>query len=261
VEQIITLWLHELNTMDISMAIWWHGMHNIQLRQCLPTAASRESVSYGTPFYGNGWMNTMKDSGPNAVDELSPDDYPFYREVQMWLHQSRGESALGLATHHPTFHWGQSGLEALLIRTPRSCGDPRFFWENSGRQEFNFRLKLGKAAESTGWAYAMGQQELCPILSATISDCDSGKLPLEDTVIDIDANNLLVTSIYSEPEGILVRIVETEGMSTSAQLKIKGLQHYERLTLDGIGSEKTLGDEHGFFLEVSPYEIVTIRCS
>lgn len=44
----------------------------------------------------------MEDSGPNAIDELSPEDYLYFWELQMWLYQSKGDSALGMSTHHPT---------------------------------------------------------------------------------------------------------------------------------------------------------------
>jgi len=259
VEQDVTVWLQGLDLIDITTTIWWHGMHNVQLRQCLPTAEGRESVSYGTPFYGSGWVNVVPDSGPNANDEMTPEDYPFYREAQMWLHQCKGESAMALATHHPTFHWGRSGLEALLLRTPKSCGDARLYWENSGRQEFSFRLKLGAAAEHNGWAYRLGQQALCPVLAAAAPG-GGGPLPSAESFLQIDADHLVVSSVYPEADGILVRLVETRGIPTEARLKIRGIHRYEKVTLDAEGLGVLPADERGCPLQVKPYEIVTIRC-
>jgi alpha-mannosidase len=209
-------------------------------------------------------MSVVEGSGPNRIDEIKEEDYPFYREVQMWLHQRRGSGAIAIATIHPAFHWGHSGLEAVLLRTPKSCGDPRFHWENSGRHEFKFRMKLGESIDPTGWAFDMGQQTLCPsishVLSNPVKEQKNGTLPLSDTFIKLNDNNLILSSVYPDDAGIIIRFFETEGKSIITHLNVLGMKNLDIIHPDGKLIESVTEDENGWPIYVKPYEIITMRC-
>lgn len=258
VEQEVTIWLEDLKLLDIQTIIWWHGQHNLQIRQCLPTADSREALHYGTPFYGNAWMNVVENSGPYMIDEITKEDYPFYREIQLWLHQTRGESALAMSTLHPTFHWGGTGLEGVLLRTPRSCGDPRFYWENSGRQEFVFRFKFGKASDSIGWANDLGQHILQTPITKVVLEENYGTLSVQEKFVELDEENLSLSSIHPSLDGAIVRFYETDGKATIAHLRIRGLQEADIISLDGKTYKTILAEDGVCKIAVGAYEIVTV---
>jgi alpha-mannosidase len=259
VEQDITLWLQGIDRVDVDTVIYWHGQHNIQLRQCMPTAADRHDAAYGSPFYSSGWMDTAEGCCPKSPDELLSEDYHHYREIQMWLHLKREKSALAIATGHPGFHWGANGLEAVLLRTSPSCGDDRFYWENSGKQQYHFRFKFG-SAEDKGWASDFGQQLLCPVVTAELplAGCP-GDLPNADRFVRLEEDNLILSSVYPDQDHVILRFYETMGRAVQAHLNVQGMEQMVRMTLDGKVLQTVVKSGAGWSIPVEPYEIVTLR--
>jgi hypothetical protein len=98
VTQDIVIWEHGIDAVDMRTTVLWHGQHKVQIRQCLPTAARKEDVFYGTPFYGNNWRGVLPGSGPRNPDEMaSRECWDDYRELQLWVHQKRQDSEIGRA--------------------------------------------------------------------------------------------------------------------------------------------------------------------
>jgi|GEM_PF-1431904 len=259
VEQAITLWLQGLDRLDMDTTIYWHGRHNLQIRQVLPSAVEKGEIAYGTPFYGSNWLHVVEGSQPKGHDELLPEDYPNYREIQMWIHQKKGSSGLAIATDHPGFHWGGHGLEAVLMRTAPSCGDRRFYWENAGKVDYRFRLSFGDARQC-GWSARLGQQWLCPIETHIPSGSRGAPSCPSETFIRLKEPNLLLSSVQPDQEGIVIRFFEIEGKSVQATLKVAGVKKLRRISLDGEPAEIVQPASDGeWTLRVKPYEIVTLH--
>lgn len=126
---------------DIETEVDWPGFENWQVR--MPMASvPRRLVTHGTPFHASGWEEIPEGVHPLSRDEISADDLASYREVQHWVHVGASDGAAGLAivTQHPAFHHDGNNLEAVLLRTAPSCGDPRMAWTNPGRTTWTFSL-------------------------------------------------------------------------------------------------------------------------
>lgn len=141
----VSVWAGEAR-IDLETEVDWPGFERWQVRMPL-TACNRADVTFGTPFHFSGWEDF--DSRVNTLmpDEISMDDLRSYREVQHWVHVAGRNAGLAVLTSHPAFRHAGDELEAVLLRTAPSCGDPRMMWENAGRTTWSFRLEPTEAED------------------------------------------------------------------------------------------------------------------
>ena len=177
VEQTLTLWAPEPRV-DFETRIFWWGKRFQQVRLGLPSAPRRGDITYGSPFYGVGWDEVVPGARPRRPDEILPEDYERYREVQGWLHLRARRGGLTICTSHPGFFFDGT-LEAVLLRTPPSCGDGRLFWENAGEQVFRFSLFPAEAGWQDAGAPHRAATCLRPPVAGWVTDggdvADSGE--------------------------------------------------------------------------------------
>lgn len=126
---------------DVETVVDWPGFESWQIRWPL-ASGGRDLVTHGTPFHASGWLDVPAEQHSLMRDEISQDDLAAYREVQHWVHvaASGGDSGLAVLTTHPAFRHDGSQLEAVLLRTAPSCGDPRMAWTNPGRTTWRFTI-------------------------------------------------------------------------------------------------------------------------
>ncbi len=262
VEQRVTVWQAPVDAVDLRTTILWHGERRVQMRLWLPSAGAREAVWYGTPFYGNNWLGVVPGSGPRNPDEMaSLEHWNDYRELQLWVYQKRGDAALCMSSLHPTYHWGEAGLEAVLMRTTPSCADDRFFWEHAGRREYAFRFRFAGDAADLGVPARMGQEALCPLVARTVSGDGLAEFPAGRSFIGLGGDGLILSAVHpaEDGDGVIVRFFDAAGRAQTATVRVEGAASLERVDLLGtpLGGGPTCGDTAE--VAVRPYEIVTMR--
>lgn len=223
VSQWYTLWADEPR-LDCRVEIGWCGERDWHVRMGLPSPIRAADVAYGSPFFGARWTDTMREARPRNRDEVSPEIYDEYREVQGWLHLAGIGAGLTLLTLHPAFHFGERGLEALLLRTPQSCGDPRFYWEQAGRLRYEFSMVLGEADWRHSRAMRLGAGLLRPPITCVLGDVSAGfsetPLPQSDSALTIEQDHVELSALYTTEErrSLTLRIWESRGDETPATL-------------------------------------------
>lgn len=139
---MLTVWA-DSPRIDVDVAVQWPGIARQQIRYPIVQAPRADQVTYGTALHASRWDDVPDGMRTGAPDEIAPTDVARYREVQHWLHVSDGAAGLVVVTDQPAFHHDvEAGLEAVLLRTAPSCGDPRMIWENSGGHVWRFELHL-----------------------------------------------------------------------------------------------------------------------
>lgn len=262
VQQEITVWQAPVDAVDVTTTVLWHGQRRLQMRQHLPTAEAKESVFYGTPFYGSNWPNVVPGSGPRNPDEMADmEHWHDYRELQLWVHQKRADSALGMSSLHATYHWGRAGLEAVLMRTTPSGADGRFFWEHAGRRVFPFRFRFLRADGDLGAAARMGQEALCPPVVRTVSGQGLPEFPAGRSFVDLGGEGLILSAVHAaqDGDGIMVRFFESAGRTQTATVRVEGATSLERVDLLGASLDRAPTSGDTAQVEVRPHEIVTLR--
>jgi alpha-mannosidase len=259
VEQTLTVWSPPVNAVDLETMLLWHGQRRVQLRQCLPAAARREDVFYGTPFYGSNWRAVVPGSGPRNPDEMANlEHWHDYRELQLYVHQRRPESALAMASLHPTYHWGRDGLEAVLMRTTPSGADPRFYWEHAGRREYAFRFRFTEADASLAAPARMGQEAMVPIAVYGPGEFRLAG-PAAAPFVEIEGGDVILSAVH--PDGAasaIVRFFEAGGAARAVTVRVAEAAALEKVNLLGEPAGERV-DGAAMTLQVGAHEIVTLR--
>jgi len=262
VRQDIVVWGQGIDAVDMRTTVLWHGQHRVQMRQCLPTAGGKEDVFYGTPFYGNNWRGVLPGSGPRNPDEMASRElWDDYRELQLWVHQKRRDSALSMSSLHATYHWGKTGFEAVLMRTTPSGADNRFYWEHTGRRQYAFRFRFTEQDAPLSLPTRMGHEAMRPLIARLAHGKGDGAVPLASPLIRLDSEGLILSAVYPDGNDMVLRFFEADGKRRKATVRVALAERLERVTLLGEPIEELPRMSEGWAIEVGPYEIVTLRAT
>ncbi|MBZ0304256.1 MAG: hypothetical protein K8J31_31260 [Anaerolineae bacterium] len=216
VQQQLRLWHHEAR-LDLETRLFWWGAHHQQVRLGLPAVARKADIHYGSPFYGVGWTEVAEGAAPRNPDEVSPEEYERYREVQGWVHLRSAQGGLLISTSNPAFYHDDAYLEAVLLRSSPSCGDLRFFWENAGEQVYQFILRPTDADWQTADAQRQAANDFRLPVAHRVTG-EAGPLPLENSLLQVDG--ALLSALYpgQDPGQTVARFYETKGASAHVTL-------------------------------------------
>ena len=263
VNQFYTVWADEPRV-DCRLEIDWCGERDWHLRMGLPSPAKTEDVWYGSPFFGSRWSDIMREARPRNRDEVSPEIYNEYREVQGWLHLAGRRAGVTVLTLHPAFHFGERGLEALLLRTPQSCGDPRLYWEQTGRLHYEFSLILGDADWRRAGAARLGAVFLRPPVARLLGAVGSGFSDTpgrqSDSALGIELDHVELSALYATNAGrsLTARVWESAGSEANAALSGWLVEDREKIQVDLLDRSLDLAaSPAGSPLRLSPWEIAS----
>jgi alpha-mannosidase len=222
-DQTLTIW-NDRPRLDVETCIYWCGEHRQQVRLNLPSAPA-DRITHGSPFYGVGWADTVQGTAPYNQDEVTPEDQMTYREVHDWLHLDGERGGLSIVTDQPGFNLENDQLSAVLIRTSPSCGDGRLFFENAGKQVFNFSLIPGEVQDAARLAQSMLRLPLARLYPAQAQGT-TGSLADQDSLLSLTGKggealkNILLSSLYLAEDGkdVLVRVWNTSGSNETVNL-------------------------------------------
>ena len=240
---------------DVETVVDWPGFERWQIRMPL-AAVGRESVTHGTPFHASGWLDLPAEERPLMPDEISPEDLAAYREVQHWVHVGTpdGESGLAVLTAHPAFHHDGSELEAVLLRTAPSCGDPRMAWTNPGRTVWSFTLLPVDA----DWREA-DVPELADMAWRVPSVVVAGA-PQHVDLLCNEGDTVRLSALYLDGDEVVVRLVNQSGRDQTARLVGAAVGAEGLLTdLDGRPQRAVAAVDGVLAVTLPPWRIQTIR--
>jgi alpha-mannosidase len=258
--QTLTLWGHEAR-LDLRTRILWWGKRNQQVRMGLPTVAVKGAIVYGSPFFAVAWDETVAGAAPRRPDEIAPEDYDRYREVQGWLHLRGAGGGITICSDNPGVHHDGS-LEAVLLRTPPSCGDPRLYWENAGEQVFDFCFIPGDGDWREADAPRLATARFRPPVARAVPS-GGGTLPTSDSLLAIEGAQ--VSAIYpgADSASTMVRFYETAGRSGEARLTgplCDGPAALVDLLEDTLPEQEALTGKPGDWrVDLPAWRIVTVR--
>jgi len=206
--------------LEVETRLRWWGAHNKHSRMRLPSVPSPQAITYGSPFYSVGWTEVIPGAGPFKPDEVLPEDYPCYREALGWLHLKGRSGGLTICSTHPSYYYGSEGLEAVLLRTPSSGGDHRFFWENAGEHLYRFIFLAGETDWRAANAPLIGHHYLRPPSTQLTAAGSRGALPAAYSYLQMDSASAALSSLYtaSPTKAIAVRVYDIMGAGGAVHL-------------------------------------------
>ena len=229
---------------DIDTQVDWPGFEKWQIR--MPMAAvGRAAVTHGTPFHASGWLDVPVEQQSRMPDEISQENIDSYREIQHWAHlrSANAESGLAIITTHPAFRHDGESLEAVLLRTAPSCGDPRMAWTNPGRTVWSFCF----IPTSADWQRA-DVPELADISwRSPRVIVGGGKSPLE--LLNNTGEDVRLSALFAEGNDISARLVNQSDSERTVRLRgaavgvsadLVDLDGRVQSTLDAVDGELVL---------------------
>lgn len=219
IDQHLSLW-HDGHA-ELEVRVRWSGAHNWQLRLALPTSDTTDDIAYGSPFHGSGWTDITAECAPRNGDEVLPEDYHRYREVQEWIHVRSRDAGLLQVTTHPGFCFVDRGLEAVLLRSSPSCGDTRFFWENAGEQVYRFAWYPTGADWKEAHAISRAQHTLRPPVTAWVEASEGQEtLPPRMSFLRVEPPSAVLTSLSRnvESDDTDIRVLAATGRDEAVTL-------------------------------------------
>jgi hypothetical protein len=126
----------------VNPVIYWAGQRDVQLRFQMDLPAKYETLFYGVPYGIQVFGNYIHDAFPaNPTDEISLELFSEYREVQGWFAVEGDGKGISICTDQSSFAFQKDrGIEAVLIRNVKSCGDHEVYISNHGEQQFYFTV-------------------------------------------------------------------------------------------------------------------------
>jgi hypothetical protein len=124
----------------INPVIYWIGQRDVQLRFQMDLPPKYSTLFYGVPYGIQVFGNYLHDAFPaNPSDEISPELFREYREVQGWFAVEGEGKGISVCTDQSSFAFkNDRAIEAVLIRNVKSCGDHEVYISNHGEQSFYF---------------------------------------------------------------------------------------------------------------------------
>lgn len=240
---------------DVETVVDWPGFERWQIRSPLAVGA-RAQVTHGTPFHASGWLDVPDEQHSLMPDEITAEDLAAYREVQHWVHVGAPSDEPGLAvlTTHPAFRHDGQTLEAVLLRTAPSCGDPRMAWTNPGRTSWNFTLR----AVDADWRRA-DMPELADIAWREPRIVAAGSADQVELLAN-DGDTVRLSALFLDGDVVVARLVNQSDQPAAVQLKGVAVSGDAELTdLDGR-TQQTLAAVDGVLtIPLPAWRIQTVR--
>ena len=264
----------EKPTVGIKVTVYWWGKMSQHLRLCMPFASDNYSeTNYGVPFYSMTWpkmMDGVDDDIVLGVGAINPDEIDAHsrlhiRDIVKWLDVGYENYGVALASKTTCMYIDNNLIEATILRTGVSCGDPHVSVTNAGKQEINLELNphAGGWKEADvyryGWEYAN-----MPIHYISEPSEGSGIISEGETMFATDCKNVIVSTVkpaYDVPGAVVVRFFETHGVKGDITLSCPKAVNSALLVnlLEEVKEKGILThSDKEIKIPVEPYQIVNV---
>jgi alpha-mannosidase len=266
VEQRITLW-RGLKKIDVANTIYWTPGHAMDIDQVFPITEHGSLVRNGVPFGSIATSDIMKNSGPSRDDEVAPEIWKRWRQIQDWVFAGTSEWGFTVSADHPLIEVDDTAMRADMLRGTRfnpttTMKDGKLVMDlrpPMGIYVFHYSFTSGAGDWSAARSWQDGMSFRAPLIPVVSVDSLSAKpLPPESSFVSLNQDNLVVTAMKKSDNGnsIILRTIEMKGNAAETPVKFLGkerdVKSVNLLEEDAPGPfQKTLRS--------APFEIYTLK--
>lgn len=151
--------------MDVKVIINWPGIPDMQLKMGLCRRNLNSKITYGVPYGAQDFGKYMKGmSFEFGNDEISPDIFMRYREVQGWFAVEQDGCGLLIASNHSAYDFKPDGISVMLLRDVRNGGENDVRFSNFGLLEYEFCFTSYRGLWNKTEAYRMAWERQFPLI-------------------------------------------------------------------------------------------------
>ena len=256
-----------IKKIDIEDTIDWKPGRSMNIEQIFPVLQRDAEIRNGIPFGTAAASDIMAKAGPSNGDEVSPDIWKGWRQIQDWVFAGNKEWGFTVSADHNLIEVSDSAIRADMIRG--TIFSPVTTFEDghpipdarppADKYVFRYSFTSGKGDWSTAKSWRAGMAFSAPLIAVTSMNSLSAKpLPPEKSFLSLDADNLVLTAMKKADGGpaIVLRAFEIQGAAAESRILLLGQQATFRPA--NLLEEDTPAGEQKT-LHVQPYQIDTLN--
>jgi len=266
--QRLTLY-HGIKKIDVDDTIDWKPGRAMNIAQVFPVLQKNVEVRNGIPFGTAASTDIMPKAGPHWEDEVSPDIWKGWRQIQDWVFVGTKEWGFTVSADHNLIEVGNGAIRADMLRGTRFS--PATTVQNgqpildvrppAGLYVFRYSITSANGDWSLAKSWRDGMAFSTQLIPVTSTDSLSEKLlPPEESFLSLNADNLVLTAMKKADDGgaIVLRAFEVQGTAAESSIQFLGQQHSFR-EANLLEEDLQTGDQKT--LHIQPYEIDTLKLS
>ena len=266
ITQSLTLY-RDLKRIDLENKIAWTPGHFMKIEQLFPFEMANAEIRNGVPFGSAAEADMMPHAGPRQVDEISPEVWKSWRQIQDWIAASNADWNLTISADHQMFTVDKGLIRGEMIRGTR-FNTAQFVQDGkevlaqlppANTYIYRYSITSGKGNWAATRAWRTGMAFSSPLIGVVSEDDLSSKpYPPEQSFLTLTGDTLALTALKKADKGssIIVRFYEASGTSTETSLQFLGKPRSFRVA--NLLEEPESGPEKQS-LQVKPYEIDTLE--
>lgn len=264
--QKLTLY-RDVAKIDLEDSIQWKPGRAMEIQQVFPTDMTGAEIRSGVPF-SSIWENDMMPGArPRSTDEVSPQLWKKWRQIQYWIASSSPDWNLTISADHQLFTVDKEALRGDMIRGTtfnqlRTYQDGKPVpLEQPSPGTYVFRYSISSGAgdwrQERSWQAGMAfNSDLIPVVSE--DDLSKKTLPAEQSFLKLNGESLVVTALKKADngDGIVMRVFDETGQRVQTAVQFLGRdQEFHQVDLLEQGTDTDVSSR----LEIGPYKIETIE--
>jgi alpha-mannosidase len=266
VTQRLTLY-RDLRKIDLENTIDWKPGRFMKIQQIFPLDMPGAEIRNGIPFGSASQADAMPGAGPRSGDEVKPEIWKTWRQIQDWISASAADSTLTISADHQMFTVDDQAIRGDMLRgtrfnplkTVRDGKEVLIEQPAAGTYVYRYSISSGKGNWVATKAWQQGMGFNMPLLSVVSEDELSPKtLPAEQSFLFVPGDNLVVTALKKadQGDGIVARFFNETGESTETSVNFLGEKWGVR-PVNMLEEPTSSGNEQT--LRVLPFEIDTVE--
>ena len=256
-----------IKKIDVENTIDWKPGPSMNIEQIFPILQRDAEVRNGIPYGTVAAADIMAKAGPHGDDEVAPDIWKGWRQMQDWVFAGTKEWGFTLSADHNLIEVSDSQIRADMLRGTRFT--PATTVRNgqtvldarpaAGTYVFRYSFTSGKGDWSTGQSWRAGMAFSSPLIPvSSVNPLSEKPLPPQKSFLSFHADDLVLTAIKKADTGdaIVVRTFEIQGQTAESPILFLGQeQHFRQTNL----LEEASSTREQSKLHLKPYEINTAK--
>ena len=267
VQQQLTMY-RDLPRIDIENTVNWTPGRYMELQQVFPMDLAGAEVRNGVPYGSASTDEIMPGAGPHQIDEIKPELWKTWRQIQRWITASTADSSVTISADHQIFTVDDHSIRGDMLRGTSynqlrtfTLGKPvPILHPLAGTYVYRYSITSGKGNWAATRAWQAGENfntPLVPVIAENELLSATENLPAEQSFLSITGDNLVVSALKKaqKGDGIVVRVYDEAGRATGTSVKFLGQERsFQAVNL----LEEATGTDSKTSLQVTPFSIETI---
>ena len=240
----------------------------MNIEQVFPIQQTNVEIRNGVPFGTVSGAEIMPNAGPHWEDEVAPDIWKKWRQIQDWVFAGTTEWGFTLSADHQLIEVDPTYVRSDMLRGTRFTPMTTVLSDGkqaldarpaAGTYTFRYSLTSGKGDWAVTKSWRAGMAFSAPLIAVTSANPNSQKpLPAQQSFLSLNADNLVVSALKKADgdDSIVLRAFEIRGEHSAASVRFLGK---ERSFQPANLLEENVSDKEQKTFSVAPFEIATIK--